>query len=412
MKILLQPALILITSLLLHSSKVHSQSPDLGTAANFVLFSSVGAIENTAVSSITGNIGTDNGAITGFGLPTTFIGNIDSGNAVTSQAKVDLQAGYDQLFNTIATSSSHAPAFGSGETLFAGVYAIAAAGSAAGNLILDAQGDANAVFIFRFGGAFTTGASTTITLINGASSCNIFWIAEGAVSMAASTIMKGTLISNNGAASMGADGSLEGRLMSTAGAVSTNQVLISPPCAISALPVTLFSFTGGCFARNILLKWSTATESNNQEFLIERSTNGFNWQLAGKVPGASSSFSTLYYSFTDSNTTQQDWHYRLKQVDRDGRFQYSGNIRINKCNRKESAASLYPSPTTGKFSIRYTGNTSDIRSVSLWNTEGKELYRSRSYQQDVDITNQKAGLYFIRLQLESTVIDLQLLLVK
>ena len=76
------------------------------------------------------------------------------------------------------------------------------------------------MFIIKTGGALTTAAGATVNLINGAVACNVFWVAEGAISMAASTTMRGTLIANNGAIDMGAGGILEGRELSTTGAVS------------------------------------------------------------------------------------------------------------------------------------------------------------------------------------------------
>ena len=208
-----------------------SNAPNLGTAANFVLFTIAGAVGNTGISQITGNVGTNVGAITGFGTSVT--GFIYTPNTITVQCSTDLLAAYTQLNNTVPTSTTHTPAFGSGETLFAGVYSIAGAGSVAGNLTLDAQGNPNAVFIFKFDGAFTTGASTMINLVNGATACNVFWKAEGAISMAALTTMKGTLIANNGAISMGAGGILEGRMFSTTGAASVYAVSASLPTCFS-----------------------------------------------------------------------------------------------------------------------------------------------------------------------------------
>ena len=82
------------------------------------------------------------------------------------------------------------------------------------------MGDINAIFIIRTGGALTTGAATTVVLINGASSNNIFWISEGALSLAANTIMKGTLLAHNAAASAAAGSNLDGRMFSTSGALS------------------------------------------------------------------------------------------------------------------------------------------------------------------------------------------------
>jgi hypothetical protein len=204
--------------------------PNLGTAANFAIFTSNGAVGNTGTTVITGDIGTNLGAVSGFGPPTVVNGNIEYVNAVTAQAVIDTQAAYDELFAQPSTTPPHAPAFGSGEVLPLGVYAIAGAGSLAGELILDAGGDPNAIFIFKFGGAFATGAGSKITVVNGAQVSNVFLISGGAVSMAANTVMKGTLIASPGAVSMAVGGTLVGRLLSTSGAMAVynNQISLPP----------------------------------------------------------------------------------------------------------------------------------------------------------------------------------------
>ncbi|WP_428331448.1 ice-binding family protein [Mucilaginibacter sp.] len=210
-------------------------APNLGSIAGFALFTTVGAVGNTGVSNITGSIGTGTGAVSGYGAPSSS-GPTYINDSQTTQATQDLTNAYNQL--TAATvTAAHGAVLGNGETIYAGVYSIAGAGSAAGTLTLDAQGNANAVFIFKVGGAFTTGAATTVVLTNGALASNIFWVAEGAVAMAAATTMKGTLISNNGAISMGDGGSLEGRMLSTTGAVSTYGDNIY-------IPVSGFSWVG------------------------------------------------------------------------------------------------------------------------------------------------------------------------
>jgi hypothetical protein len=207
--------------------------PQLGTATCFALFTVNGAVDNTGISNITGNVGANIGAITGFaGLN----GTIYNANSVTAQCVTDLIAAYNQI-SAITPTAAHGAILGNGETLYTGVYNMPGAGSAAGVLTLDAQGDPNAEFIFKIGGAFTTGASTTVMLVNGASASNVYWVAEGAISMAASTTMKGTLIANNAAISIGAGGSLEGRMFSTTGAVSVYGDSIT-------IPVSGFTWTG------------------------------------------------------------------------------------------------------------------------------------------------------------------------
>jgi hypothetical protein len=195
-------------------------APDFGTVSNFVLFSGIGAVSNTGISTLTGNVGANIGAISGFEAPTTINGTIENVNAITVQAALDLAAACVQLQNTAATVTDHLTIYGNGETLLPGVYSAGAASSINGSLILDAQGDPNALFIFKIGGALTATAGTTIVLANGALAANVIWIANGAASLAAGTTMNGTVIGYDGAVSMGAGCILNGRLLSNIGAVS------------------------------------------------------------------------------------------------------------------------------------------------------------------------------------------------
>jgi PKD repeat protein len=223
---------LIILALLIFPLITFGQVIDLGTAENFMLFSCNGAVSNTGASNITGDIGTDLGAISGFGT-STVNGSFHNANAVTAQAKIDVINSYNQLFAIPATVTSHAPAFGS-ETLTSGVYTVAGAGSLAGNLTLNGLGDTCSLFIFRFGGAFAAGAASSITLINGAQACNVFWVSEGALSLAASTIMKGTVLANNAAVSAASSCNIDGRLLSTTGAIAIGPVTGSIPICLSS----------------------------------------------------------------------------------------------------------------------------------------------------------------------------------
>ncbi len=215
---------------------------NLGSIENFALYTSNGAVSNTATSHITGDIGADIGAISGFVPPTIVNGSVHNANGITAQADLDLEAIVIQINNTI-TTAAHAPVFGS-ETLKPGVYSQAAASSLLGTLTLDAEGDPNAQFIFKIGGAFTTAAGATVILINCASPDNIFWLSGGAITMAASTSISGNLISNPGAIGIGSGGSINGKMLSTTGAISVYASTINnglsgidsvthPTCSIS-----------------------------------------------------------------------------------------------------------------------------------------------------------------------------------
>lgn len=139
----------------------------------------------------------------------------------------------------------HGLTFGSGEVLLPGVYDVIGAPSIAGTLTLDGGGDPDSVFIIRGPGAFTTGAGTIVSLINGASSNNIFWVSGAAMSTAANTTMKGTMLGGGvgaGAVSLGADTILDGRLFTKLGAVSLGAgVFLTVPTGIAPVDLGILS---------------------------------------------------------------------------------------------------------------------------------------------------------------------------
>lgn len=261
------------------------QAPTMGSTINYVLFTSSGAVGNTGVSHITGDIGTQIGAITAFG---NVDGVLNNANPSTATAVTDLAALYTEL-STTTTTTTHASVLGAGEILSPGVYQIAAAGSIAGTLTLDAGGDANALFIFKVGGAFTTAAATEVILLNNAKACNVFWVVEGAIGMAAGTIMKGTLIANNDAISVAAGGQLEGRMFSTSGAIAIDGTTARLPlgCSLPTLsgPAAPTLASTECFAlftANGALTNTAVTTITGDVGTNVGSTTGF---LVGDVTG-------------------------------------------------------------------------------------------------------------------------------
>lgn len=210
------------------------QSINLGTAANFVLFSTNGAVSNSGISQLTGNVGTNNGSSTAFG---NVNGVMHDNDGTSAQCASDLLIAYNQLNSATATDFI-APLLGNGATLFAGVYSVSSAATLSSELTLDAKNDPNATFIFQIKGSFSSNAASKITLINGAMACHVFWKVEGLVSLATATSMKGTIIANNSAIIMSTGASIEGRALSTTGAITVDGILAYTPVGCGSPTLT------------------------------------------------------------------------------------------------------------------------------------------------------------------------------
>lgn len=211
--------------MLLLSQFGFSTNPSLGTAGDFVIFTTVGGLTNTGHTLLTGNVGTNNGAVGGFG---NVNGGMHNADGVTAAAATDLLTAYNLLNSAIPTFFP-APLLGNGQTLTAGIYSIAESASLNNKLYLDGEDNANAEFIIKIGGAFSTAALSEVVLLNGAKACNVFWKVEGLVDMASGTIMKGNIVANNGAIVMNSGVQLEGRALSTAGAITADGIFAFTP---------------------------------------------------------------------------------------------------------------------------------------------------------------------------------------
>jgi hypothetical protein len=159
----------------------------------------------------------------------------------SAQGVIDTANLYDELM-AYPGGVPHGLAFGSDEILQPGVYDVGGTSSITGTLTLAGGTNiANPVFIIRGSGAFTTGVGAIVLLTGNAKPENIFWVSGGAMSTAANTTMKGTMLGGgigSGALSLGVDTNLEGRMLTKLGALSLGaNVIISVPTGIA--PVNL-----------------------------------------------------------------------------------------------------------------------------------------------------------------------------
>ena len=280
----------------------------LGSVSQYALFTSDGAVANAATSGIVGNIGTNNGLITGF-TTSTHAGFFNIPGDITFKAKQDLAYAYAQLIAIPNTELGHTAAFGSGERVFPGVYKINGAGSLAGTITLDAQNNPDAIFIFKFNGAFSVEAQSKVIFRNGTRRCNVFWISEGATDIGTFTYMKGTVIAHGGAATMAANGNLEGRLLSTAGAINfSTGVVYNDTLCFEPITVEAQDYEGCIEDTPILTSTATVSTTSQNVKWYDAETGGNivtspTLTVAGTITYWARAYNGAYYSDNIASST-------------------------------------------------------------------------------------------------------------
>jgi hypothetical protein len=143
--------------------------------------------------------------------------------------------------------------------------------------------------------------------------------------------------------------------------------------ACSILPVSIFNFGGTIKNYQAYLNWSTAMESNNKGFYIERSKDGRSFTSIGFVAGAGNSSQIKNYAFTDVNLKDinvSTTYYRLKQVDNDGKFTYSEVLPLSLATIA-SKLKLYPNPVKDGATVEVSLDVASKVQVQLVAQDGK-----------------------------------------
>jgi hypothetical protein len=117
------------------------------------------------------------------------------------------------------------------------------------------------------------------------------------------------------------------------------------------LPIELLDFKGKYLNTQSVLSWVTASEKNNDYFILERSEDAREFTQIGKIDGAGNSNTFLNYQFIDIKPINQVAYYRLKQVDFDGQFSYSQVIALRNNQKLNAEIKAYPNPSDGNFLI-------------------------------------------------------------
>ncbi|MEU4317677.1 ice-binding family protein [Nocardia fluminea] len=199
---------------------------NVGTASSFAVLGAA-TVTNTGATAITGDLGVSPGtAITGFPPGTVTGGVIHAGDATAAQAHADLQAAYLDAAGRLPTAPITTDL--GGQTLTSGVYNSVAGIGVSGTVTLDGQGNPNAVFIFQAATTLITGASSAVTLINGATAANVFWQVGSSATLGTSTDFVGTILAFTSVTVTGGT-TADGRILALNGAITLDTNTIALP---------------------------------------------------------------------------------------------------------------------------------------------------------------------------------------
>ena len=200
-------------------------------------------------------------------------------------------------------------------------------------------------------------------------------------------------------------------------ASSSDSTSVSHP-----LPVELTTFRANVVGTSVSLAWATATETNNYGFDVERRyTNGL-WKKIGFVAGNGSSNQAHTYSYSDNMPMAGTVVYRLKQVDRNGAFEYSKELNAAVSRTGQEASKLlgnYPNPFNPQTMIKFQLFQAGTVSVKIFNALGQEVatlvngeMQQGEYEVPFNGANLASGMYLTELRAGGVVSVHKILLTK
>ena len=193
--------------------------------------------------------------------------------------------------------------------------------------------------------------------------------------------------------------------------------------ANNPIPVELSSFTAVSDGKSVTLKWTTASETNNRGWDIERSENRNkqdSWLKLGFVDGSGNSTESNSYTFRDVELKSVTYYYRLKQIDFDGTSSYSDIVEVEVGVPDQfNLAQNYPNPFNPETAIEFQIPSNSMVNISVYNSIGEkvatllnEQLEQGYYKRSFDGSNLPSGIYIYRLTANNVMFTKKMMLIK
>jgi hypothetical protein len=215
-------------------------APNLGTAGGFAVLAGAGITVAAPVNStvINGDIGSY-ATTTITGLENTVLNGVNhAGDGVTQQAKIELGSAFTDAAGRPADVLYPFIHDIGGTTILSGVYNAPSSLAITGTLTFDGGGDSNAVWIFQMGSTLITASGSSVNLINGAQSSNIFWQVGSSATLGVGSQFEGTIMAQD-SITLNTNAVLNGRALALVGAVTMDNNIITIPETGSSVLLSL-----------------------------------------------------------------------------------------------------------------------------------------------------------------------------
>ena len=187
------------------------------------------------------------------------------------------------------------------------------------------------------------------------------------------------------------------------------------------IPVELTSFTANVTNEgNVVLNWSTATETNNHMFEVERKSEAGEFYIVGNVEGSGTTTEPKEYSFIDQSVGPGIYYYRLKQIDFNGDYKYSDEVFVEvKATLTFSLEQNYPNPFNPSTKIKFDVPAESFITLKVYDLLGNEIAilvneekNAGSYEVEFNVAELTSGVYFYQLQAGSFVETKKMILLR
>jgi hypothetical protein len=169
----------------------------------------------------------------------------------------------------------------------------------------------------------------------------------------------------------------------------------------STLPIKLTNFNAQLLSNNaVSLKWTSSVELGSFTYIVQRSNDGKNFSDIGKLAAAGNSYKAVEYNFTENNYNSEASYFRLKQVDIDGRFEYSKVLYVNNKKTLNLVTAVAPNPfTTDVQLIGISSTEINYDNIRVFNSFGQSVPYHISGSNSIAMNaNAPRGVYILKIK--------------